>query len=404
MAPLTARLLAVLWFALAGLSAARAQKETLPVLAWFGPPAGEATVERYRELAAAGFTQSFSSFPNADAMQRALDAAQEAGVHLWLSVPELQSDPEKTVQRFRAHPALAGYYLRDEPGAADFAALGTWVKRIQAVDAAHPCYINLFPNYANAGQLGAPNYEEHVRRFVAEVPVPFLSFDHYPVVGKSLRSEWYGNLEIISRAATAAKKPFWAFVLAVAHGPYPVPTIEHLRLQAYSDLLYGAQGIEYFTYWTPKDSTWNFHQAPIETDGKKTAVYDLVKQLNGEIRGLSPVFLGAHVLRVGHLGPVPPGAAVFEPAAPVREVRADGPALVSRLENRDGQYLAIMNRALEGPARHVTIRFDLPQFERIGKDGSSTPMNTSVVDVEIPPGDVIVYRWKSETPPANPKN
>jgi hypothetical protein len=367
--------------------------DTIPILAWHGPPSNETTVERYREMAEAGFTQNFSGFPNNEAMARALDVGQATGIRLWVSVPELQTDPEGTVKRFMQHPALAGYYLRDEPGAGDFPGLSAWAKRIQAVDAVHPCYINLFPNYANGGQLGTANYRDYVSRFLAEVPVPFLSFDHYPVVGKSLRAEWYENLEIVSRAATEAKKPFWGFVLAVAHHPYPVATIEHLRLQAFSNLAYGAQVIQHFTYWTPKSTVWNFHMAPIESDGKKTEVYDRVKQINAEIRGLSGVFLGARVISVGHLGSVPAGAKAFEAAGAVREIRADGPTLVSLLEKGEARYLVVVNRALEGD-RQVEITFAGGEaMSRVGKDGAISTVKDGKGVVTISPGDVVVYRW-----------
>jgi cysteine desulfurase/selenocysteine lyase len=43
-------------------------------------------------------------------------------------VPELQSAPEETASKFKDHPANAGYYLRDEPNAADFPALARTVR------------------------------------------------------------------------------------------------------------------------------------------------------------------------------------------------------------------------------------------------------------------------------------
>jgi len=37
----------------------------------------------------------------------------------------------------------------------------------------------------------------------------------------------------------------------VPHIVYPQPEMSHLRIQAYTNLAYGAQGLEYFTYQTP---------------------------------------------------------------------------------------------------------------------------------------------------------
>jgi len=155
-----------------GPTIAAVRKPQIPVLAWYGPPAEQSTVERYRELAACGFTDNFSGQPDAAAILHCLEVGREAGVRQWVNVPEAKS--EEVVRQIRHHPALGGYFLRDEPSTADFASLTAWVKRVQAVDTSHPCYINLLPTYATPAQLGVPTYQQYVDRFVAELPVPLL--------------------------------------------------------------------------------------------------------------------------------------------------------------------------------------------------------------------------------------
>ena len=83
------------------------QKE-IPILAWYGIPADEATVERFQELKDAGFTLNFRGYSNADEVVKALDAAQKVGVKIIAACPELRNDTEATVKRFMKHPALAG--------------------------------------------------------------------------------------------------------------------------------------------------------------------------------------------------------------------------------------------------------------------------------------------------------
>lgn len=371
-----------------------ANEPGIPILAWSGPPANETNAERYRELAEAGFTHNYSGFANADAMQQALDVAHTAGIKQFISIPELQTAPEKVAERFKDHPALAGYYLRDEPNAADFPALAAWAKRIQAIDSARPCYINLFPNYANQGQLGTPTYKEHVDRFIREVPVPFISFDHYPVVGKSLRGEWYENLEIVSAAAKAAKKPFWAFALAVAHDPYPIAELEHLRLQVFSNLAYGAQGIQYFTYWTVKSPHWNFHEAPIGVEGKRTPVYDRVKQVNAEIRAFSRIFSGAELLRAGHTGNLPRGTRAYESAAPVESLKTGtGGAVVSLLANGKQRILAIVNRDLHASLPLTAVFSPDTKIGEVTKAGEVRPLGSREFASDLLPGDIRVLVW-----------
>ena len=71
----------------------------------------------------------------------------------------------------------------------------------------------------------------------------------------------------------------------------------------FSDLAYGAQGLQYFTYWTPVNSEgFDYEFGPIGLDGRRTVAYDLVRQVNGEIKALSGVFAGAKVKWVRHTG------------------------------------------------------------------------------------------------------
>jgi len=367
----------------------------IPILAWFGIPPEETTVSRFQELKESGITYNFSSYPDVRSMEKALQVAQKTGIKLFVSCPELKTNTRETVERFMKHPALAGYMLRDEPSRSDFPELAEWVKTIRAVDDKHFCYLNLFPNYANEKQLGTKTYQEHVDLFVAEVPVQKLSFDHYPVVGDYLRYNWYENLEIIAEAARKAGKPFWAFSLSVAHGPYPVPTTSQMRLQVYSDLAYGAQGIQYFTYWTPLDTTWKFNRGPITPEGKRTQVYDRIRVLNGEIKNLSPVFLNSHVVWVAHTGDaIPVGTKrLTSLTGPVKVLKTRGTgAVVSLLENGTGTYMVVVNRDFLRPM-DLTTNCD-PKVKRVLKDGTLVPASAYNTTIEVDPGDIVIFTWK----------
>ena len=371
--------------------------EQIPILAWYGVQ--EHSVERYLELKEAGFTHNFTFFSSADELSLGMNAARTTGIKMIISCPELEKETEKTVERFKNHPAIAGYFLRDEPSRKDFEGLGLWAKRIQAIDNIHFCYLNLLPNYASPEQLGTETYREHVQQFINEVPIQLLSFDYYPVVenadGKrELRSGWYENLEIVADEARKVGRPFWAFALAVAHKPYPIPTPAELRLQVYSNLAYGAQGIQYFTYWTPKPGTWDFHHAPIDYDtGKKTEIYDMVKQLNGEIQSLSSVFLGAKVISTGHTGADIPKGTSRPGQLPdvITSFEAEGEAVVSVLEKRNRQYLVIVNRDLS-KSLPVSIAGN-DELYRVLKDGSFVPARRYVERLLVEPGDILIFSW-----------
>lgn len=380
-----------------------------PILAWIGVPERETTAARFKELKASGININFSNYSSVEAVEKALDIALKAGIQLLPHCPELKSEPEKTVRRLMKHPALFGYHLIDEPGATAFPELAAWVKRIQSVDDRHPCYINLFPNYAVADQLFGKNhphsaerdnYTAYVDTFLQTVPVPFLSFDHYPIVQKDslryLRPAWYQNLEIVAAAAQRHRLPFWGFALSVAHAPYPIPTIAELRLQMFSNLAYGAQGLQYFTYWTPgRNPNWNFHHAPIDTNGKRTEVYDRIKVVNREIQNLAPVFLQARLITVAHTGnPIPPGTQpLTRLPAPVHELNTgNGGAVVSVLKKANRSFLVIVNRDFQH-SMPLTIVTD-EKVQRMLKDGTSVPAAAYNRTIEVDPGDMVLYYWE----------
>ena len=369
----------------------------LPVLAWGGLPSDKATVERYRELAEAGFTINFSGFGDVEAALKGLDLAQAAGVKLMISCAALKKDPAGTVARVKSHPALAGYYLRDEPPASAFPELAAWEKQLQTVDPDHFTYINLFPNYANSDQLSAPDYQQYLDRYMRTVPARLLSFDHYPVIQGPkepfLRGEWYDNLERISAAARKAQIPFWAFALSTKHFSYPAATVANLRCQIFSDLAYGAQGLQYFTYWQITGSSEGiFTDAPIAADGKRTAVYDRVKQINAEARGLWPVFANAKMIAIAHSGDViPAGTRKYEPQSPVKSLIANG-AVVSRLRNGDREFLVLVNRDINHPLP-ITVEFDRDGVQRVEKDATLQPVRERKLERNLEPGDIAVLTW-----------
>lgn len=372
------------------------QKE-IPILAWYGIPADEAKVERFQELKDAGFTLNFRGYSNADEVVKALDAAQKVGVKIIAACPELRNDTEATVKRFMKHPALAGYFLRDEPLSSDFPALGEWARKVQAVDDKHFCYLNLFPNGGkeHLDALGVQSYREYVSRFDREVPMQFLSFDHYPITYDGMKPEWYENLEEFSDESKKAGKDFWAFAMATKHWKYPHPTLATLRLQMFSDLAYGAQGLQYFTYWTPVNSEgFDYEFGPIGLDGRRTVAYDLVRQVNGEIKALSGVFAGAKVKWVRHTGKtIPRGTQrLTKLPEPVDVLETEGlGAVISLLENDGHTFLVIVNRDYQQPMRLI-FSAD-PSVKRILKDGSIVSAGDYTPAMNVDPGDVAIYMW-----------
>jgi hypothetical protein len=381
----------------------------IPIITYGGVPDG--TPERYRELKEAGIDICWAWTDMANA-PKALDNAHKAGVKIILNCPELKTDTEKAVKSVMNHPALAGYVLSDEPPASMFKELSEWVRAIQAVDSKHFCYINLLPNYATFHQLGiddkelygVPSYREYVETFIREVPVPFISFDHYPVIEQngaiSLREQWYANLEDIRKVSQSSGLPFWAYVLSVAHRIYPVPTVGELRLQMYSNLAYGAQALQYFTY--SGAGYEDYHHSPVSY-GKRTEVYDRIKLVNHEIKALSGVFYNSKVTGVWHTGKETPSPWVTarmqeeypQAMPPVKLLQtSESGAVVSLLEKGNSRFLVIVNRDCQNPMKLTLVADD--SVKKVLKDATVVPANIYSHTIEVDPGDAAIYTWENK--------
>jgi hypothetical protein len=324
-------------------------------------------------------------------MQKALDIAQKVGLKMIASCPELKTDCEKTVKKFMNHPALAGYFLRDEPIQKDFSELGEWAKKIKSIDSYHFCFVNLIaaihPTKTEA--LGTNSYAEYIRTFAETVPVLQISYDFYPVLNEGIHERWYEGLEIVTAESRKLGLPFWAFALASSYNElHPEPTIPALRLQMFSNLAYGAQGLEYWSYRMSQ----GLRSAPIGLDGKRTLIYDRIKQVNSEIQAFAGVFAGAKVLSVNHTGTVIPRGTSRLTSLPtaikVFETEGEG-ALVSTLENGYKTYFLVINRNLTKSMSYIIFGDD--SLKKVMKDGTIISAGRYGSKSELEPGDMAVY-------------
>ena len=364
----------------------------MPILGWFSLTGQQVTHERYLEMAEAGFNISFSHIYSIEETQKALDAAKDSGVKVLVLAGAMGDQIEDMVKMAKEHPSTAGYFLRDEPTAEGFPELSDIAKRIRALDDEKLLYLNLLPNYVSPRDLHTKSYADYVRRFIKEVGLGLVSFDHYPVTFDGLRKNFYANLEDVADESKRAGVPFWAFALSTAHDPYPVPTREALRMQIFSNLAYGAQGIQYFTYTTPLGTQWNFHNAPIDENDQRTDVYYLVKELNERVQGLNHIWLGAKVLEVGHTGKKIPQGTKRLKSLPkgITNIDSNGSGLVvSHLRNGRKEYMMVVNRDLE-KTQKVTLECE-KKIKQIVDGGKKKGVSSKGEKYKLGAGDMLLF-------------
>jgi hypothetical protein len=166
-----------------------------------------------------------------------------------------------------------------------------------------------------------------------------------------------------------------------------------LRLQVFSDLAYGAQAIQYFTYWTLYDPAVGYNNAPISSAGVKTGVYAIMQQMNKEINAISGIFSGAKVITVSHTGDLPLGTKPLgRLPKPIKSLKTDGlGAVVSVMQNNLKTYLVVVNRDFTAP---MALTINCAQgVSQILKTGVSIPQHSNNQTVNIEPGDVAIFNW-----------
>ncbi len=318
-----------------------------PIMAWNWVPNDPAVLQKMHEcgLTLAGFVAPGT-----------LDACQTAGLKAivsdtrtsgydWANVDEAKArtNVASLVAEVGSHPALYGYYLRDEPPAAYFAGLSKVASVIRELSPGKWPYINLFPDYADNGQLGTTNYTEYLERFVSVCHPTIISYDNYSLLDNgTVRDSYWSNLESVREASRKHGLQFWNIVLSVAHFNYRELSAADFRFQVYTTLAYGGRGISYFTYFAPQ--VGNYRMAPIDQFGNPTPNWYFMQNVNLQVQKLAPTLLQLTSDEVYHIGKLPGGCNAPSTNSLVSGVSGDN-FVVGEFTHRDGsRYAMIVNK------------------------------------------------------------
>jgi len=266
--------------------------------AFNAPPKNSLSQKRINEIAEAGIDVIVAGGDQKD-ITKLLDLADKAGIKVipidsrWIQTIEKPTKKSvaaiinKIVKDYSNNPALLAYGVYDEPDASLFPILSSYTKEFEKNDAAHPPLINILPSYGSPIQLGLPNFRAYVSEYIKIVKPPVLSYDYYPFRdGATLFDGWHNDLKIVREESRKANIPFWIFVQSEGiTGGLKVPNREEIFWQANTALAYGARGILWFCYWTPPYDPESklpekHFSAMIDIKGKKTPVYNHVKEVN----------------------------------------------------------------------------------------------------------------------------
>ena len=377
-----------------------ATRTDVAALAYYGFHNGIANDHNFQMLADGGF--NMITIESVDDWKTQLDLCQAHGVGgvLFVNGPAGDYYHDGTSTKLRdivsvakTHPALVAYQIADEPSVTQIPQLKYQKDAIEAMDPDHPVYINLHPGHAAdpLSLYGTETYEEYVERFATDCNLEFITFDQYPVYQGYIDRTWYMTLVTVSQTAARHNIPFWAFTLCCREQGRADPTLENIRLQCNTNLAFGAQVNQFFVYRATSGT--NF--APIMSNGTYTAAYDYCKAYNQEMHNRGYVFADCNVKAVRNtyivenwlerlsLNDLPPQ---------IKSIYTSRQTLVSLVENKGNEYIAIVNSLWNQPQ---TVKVEVEDMiYSIDHDGVFAELQPGVAEFQIEGGDMIVLKVK----------
>lgn len=362
---------------------------------WVDPPAKEITDARYKEIADANFTFVIGNFGprTPDDVEKQLALCKKYGL-MAIVRGDLFTD-----DKLPDHPNCWGYHIVDEPGTG---AIPDIKKRNEAIRKVRPGklgYVNLFPDYASLGALGAASYDEYVGRFAKESGCDVLSMDHYPMLTPSAdgRDRYCDNLEVMRKYSVECGLPFWNFFNTMPFGPHHDPTESHIRWQVYTSLAYGAKGIMYFCYWSPEGPGGEFPKggAIITGTGQRTRHYEQAKRINAGVKNLGPTLMKLTSTGVIRIKPTDDPTKLLE-GTPIKGISKGGDYLVGLFRYADGRRAVMLNNYDHNYTSWPTVEFALPDKDVIEVDAADgqekparddSPIGTPGLQISLDAGE-----------------
>jgi hypothetical protein len=255
------------------------------------------------------------------------------------------------IKKVNKHPAVYGYHIKDEPGAAEFPALAHSVARVKELAPGKWPYINLYPG------MGA-DYDAYIEHFVKICKPTILSYDNYPLGedGKFSYGFWV-NIAQMRAAAAKHNLPFWNIILTAPHWNYRELTQADLRLQMYGSLVYGAKGISFYKFISASlpilkaPDLGNFRMAPLDQFGEKTTTWDWLRNVNHQVQNIGPTMLKLRSDDVYHIGGDLPDRN-HRPTETNLVKNIAGEFVVGDFTHQDGtRYVMIVNKNLTNSYR-----------------------------------------------------
>jgi hypothetical protein len=363
------------------------------------------TEEQYRLYKEAGFT-TVLDFPwEGDKYQKTLELAEKVGgLNVIFSIDQqfLLYKPEpfvpqeriaKFIKEVRNNKVVLGYNLFDEPQEKHIALLVAAGKYIRSLEPDKLTWISFFL------------YNDKLARSMLEQFTPsVISSPEYPYCPKvDMFEELYQILETYRGIAIKFRTPLWLYVQS-ASWPWPqnhegdrrLPKLSEIRMQVYSNLAYGAKGLWYYTYVTPRHAK-GVTSVILDQYDRIKPEYSGIKTINAEVLALGPVLMTLNSVDVMHVKPNIKGVKPFIPNNIIANIEGENLLVGCFKDTSGGDYFMIVNKLTNSANNNIRIMFQakvagLSQIDRVkGRPVKHRISNGSTV-VNLGPGDGMLFK------------
>ena len=228
---------------------------------------------------------------------------------------------------------------------------------------------------------------------------------------KKRRLIFYISLEYFSAISKYTGVPFWFYCRCQGiklHHSYtaPSPSIHMMRGIIFTSLAYGAQGIYYWNF--RQSNSENYYDAPLNVTGQKTTTYNMIQQINQEVKTFNKVFFGCKMVECRHVTSDSGNnwlKVMEHPIGPLmyfNQFYATSPeVLVSHIVNEGNNYLVIVASpfADESTSQNIMMRFnEYWNLYYLFRDAAGKiveiKQNTPFYACTLAPGDYLIFRWE----------
>ncbi len=303
---------------------------------------------------------------------------------------------------------LGGWMLTNDATPADVkkgSSLANAIGWIREYDPCHPIFTGVIANADFSILNGvAYNYKHYIEDLEYNLSPSLWPYRYFPYPGSPTTvsypfSYFYKGLETFAFMARYTNVPMWSYVKALTRTGGTPPTEAQMRLEAFSALAYGAQGIAYWRYRPESDS----EKGLVTSTGEKTDQWRHAQKINQEITTFNNVFAGAQLVECRHTKTQPAGTCMLQGAfGPLLGISSgnDG-VLLSHICNEGKNYLIIVNHSATSSQR-LTLNFSRywrfflvnGEYETqyvVPTDPIGEPFPVSAT---LPAGGYLIYRWE----------